>query len=852
MKPFFKKSLPHIAAIALFFILSAIYFYPVLLENKTIEQGDIKSSGTWGQDAKEYHKKTGDYAHWSNSMFSGMPTNYTYAPKATNVFHKIGRVLFLNNDQTFGLVFLYMLGFYIFLLAIGCRTPLAIVGAIAYAFVSYNIVIIDAGHILKGLVMATMAPIIGGIMLCYRGKYLWGIIITLIFTGLNVAWEHQQISFYLLLIILILGIVYLIYAIKEKTLPQFFKASAILLVVAALSVTPSLGKLIPTMDYTKETMRGGAVLKNNPDGKPESAGLEIDYAFQWSYGKMETFTLLIPNFYGGSSVYNLGETSEFYKALKTSGNGAVAKQYAKQAPTYWGSDEYKSFTSGPVYAGAIICFLFILGLIIVKGKDKWWLLGATVLSLVLAWGRNFYGFNAFLFEHLPLYNKFRTPEMVLVIANLTMAILAILALKEIVAPSNSPKRGELQVASKKVAPAPLPIGEGLLKPIIISASITGGLCLFFALFGGSMFDFSAMSDANYPDWLVSSLVADRKAMLTGDSWRSFFFIAAAAVLLIIYIKKKFDAKWLILAIGLLIFIDLWAVDKRFLGYDKFVSIKQAKEFAMTDIDKMILQDTTHYRVLNFSTNTFNESGTSAFHKSVGGYSPAKLRRYQDIIDYCFSRNKINEIMNEIFTAQGDLSKIDANKFSVLNMLNAKYLIMPTKNGAIPLQNIYAFGNAWFVYSIKWVNSPDEEILAISNVNLKNTAVIDKNWENSINAKELTNNLTEITPFIELKEYKSPGHLIFESYNENNQLAVFSEVYYKTWKAYIDNEEVPLVRVNYILRGLQVPAGKHTIELICKDELIIKSAKIALVASWCVGLILSGLIGLIIYRKVRKD
>ena len=868
MKSFFKKSLPHIAAIALFFSLSAIYFYPVLLENKTIEQGDIKNSRTWGQDAREYHEKTGDYAYWSNSMFSGMPVNYTYMPPTNNIFKTIGQVLILNNGLNFGLVFLYMLGFYIFLIAIGCRIPLAIVGAIAYAFVSYNLVIIEAGHISKGLVMATMAPIIGGIMLCYRGKYLWGIIITLIFTGLNVAWEHQQISYYLLLVILILFIVYLIYAIKEKTLPQFFKASAILLVVAALAVTPSLGKLMPTMDYSKDTMRGGAVLKNNPDGKKENAGLEIDYAFQWSYGKMETLTLLIPNFYGGSSAYNLGEDSEFYKTLLSSGNGAVAKQYAKNAPTYWGSDEYKSFTSGPVYAGAIICFLFVLGLIIVKGKDKWWLLAATVLSLVLAWGRNFYGLNAFLFEHLPLYNKFRTPEMALVIANLTMAILAILALKEIFDNENRShfERSEKSAANTKQiphvvrndgkllsSPAERGLGRGdYFKPIIIAASITGGLCLLFALFGGVMFNFSAMSDTNYPEWLVSSLVADRKAMLTGDAWRSFLFIAVAAVLLIIYIKKKFETKWLILAIGVLIFIDLWAVDKRFLGYDKFVSIKQAKEFAMTDIDKIILHDTTHYRVLNLSTNTFNESATSAFHKSVGGYSPAKLRRYQDIIDYYFSRNKINEIMNEIVAAQGDFSKIDANKFPVLNMLNAKYLIMPTKNGAIPLKNSNVFGNAWFVDSIKWVNSPDEEIVEIGNINLKNTAVIDKFWENKMQKLPRKNIACDTINSITLTKYESPGDLIYEYFSCDNNFAVFSEVYYKTWKAYIDGAEVPLLRVNYILRGLEVPAGKHTIELKCKDELIIKSAKISLVASWCVGLILLGLIGFIIFKKVRKD
>ncbi|MDR2685019.1 MAG: hypothetical protein LBB53_06525, partial [Prevotellaceae bacterium] len=435
---------------------------------------------------------------------------------------------------------------------------------------------------------------------------------------------------------------------------------------------------------------------------------------------------------------------------------------------------------------------------------------ATILSLLLAWGRNFYGFNVFLFEHLPLYNKFRTPEMALIMANLTMVILAVLALKEIFDHEK--------------------LREKFIKPIIISAGITSGVCLFFALFGGALFNFSTPSDANFPDWLVSALVADRKAMLTGDSWRSFFLIAIASILLIIYLKKSFKTNYLIFALGFLIFIDLWTVDKRFLGEDKFVSKRQAKEFVQSDIDKMILQDTSHYRVLNLASNTFNESATSAFHKSVGGYSPAKLRRYQDIIDYYFSK-QINQ--------------------NIINMLNAKYIIFKTQKGNRVQINNDIFGNAWFTDSLKWVNSPDEEILEIGNVDLKNIAVIDTVWRKSIvTSSQSCNNMeaNDTANSIKLTSYENPGYLIYESISDTEKFAVFSEVYYKTWKAYIDGKEAPMVRANYILRGLKIPAGKHVIELKCKDELMIKSAQISLIFSIIVGVMLSGLI---VCKKIKK-
>lgn len=811
MKQFnFKKWLPHILAILIFLTLTVLYFSPVVFDGKDLPQGDVTSSRAWGKDLRDYHEETGDYAFWSNGMFSGMPANYAWMAPTTNAFRPMAK-LFRMGLPTYhiGLVFIYLLGFYIFLLSIGCKPWLSIIGAIAYALGSYNLIIIDAGHVNKGLVMATMAPILGGIIMCFRGKYFWGVLVTLIFTGINIYWGHQQITYYLIMIIAILAVVYFIYAIKEKTIKNFFKSSAILVVVAILAALPAIGTLWPSMDYTKESMRGGAVLQNNSEGEKESSGLEVDYAFQWSYGKMETMTLLIPNFMGASSHYNIGENSESYQVLRSSGQ---AKQFTRHAPMYWGD---QPFTSGPVYAGAIICFLFILGLFVVKGPERWWILLATILSILLSWGRNFAGFNEFLFHNLPLYNKFRTPSMALVMAGVTMATLAILALKEIIDHKDDKD-----------------FKEKYLKPLYISGGITAGICLIFALFGGRMFDFSSMQDANYPEWLVSALQSDRKSMLTSDAWRSFVFIGLAFAAIWAFIKYKMKVSYLLAGVGVLILVDLWTVDKRFLNDESFVPKKKAKEIVATEADKFILQDTDpDYRVMNLTTSTFNESQTSYFHKSIGGYSPAKLRRYQDIIDYHF--------------AQG-------LNMDVLNMLNTRYFIVPSDRGPQVQRNPEAMGNCWFVDTVKWVNSPDEEIVAMNDFNPHTTAFVDKAWEDKYDFSILSQEY-DSTAMIMLTDYKNPGNLFYKSTLSAPKLAVFSEVFYKTWKVFIDGQEVPLIRANYILRALPVPAGEHEIEFQCVDEVYNKASKISLWGSIFVGLVIVGLVILLVlqYRKKKN-
>ena len=794
-KQIWTKTWPHLVAIVTFVLLVMVYFAPQVFENKQLPQGDMISARGMGHDAREYHEQTGEWSHWSNSMFGGMPYNVTSGVDSKSIFRPISTLMKVSfHGETTAVLWLLLIGFYIFMLAVGGGPWLGIVGAIAFAFGSYNLIIIGAGHVTKGWVLATVPAVIGGCMLCYQKKYIVGFIVTLLATGLNVYWNHQQISYYTLLMLIPLAITYLVYAIREKKQKQFWTASAALVVAAIMAIAPAMDKLLPTWDYSKETMRGGAVLKGTEDSEAGKSGLNREYAFQWSYGKAETMTLLIPNFYGGSSNYALGEDSETYKTVKKYAGSSQAKQIAKSLPTYWGD---QPFTSGPVYAGAIICFLFVLGLLAVKGPERWWLLVAVIIGILLSWGRNLPSLNNWLFDHLPLYNKFRTPSMSLVMTTTAMAMLGMLALRALL---------------KK---------EVELKHIYIATGITGGLCLLIALFPGMAGGFTAKMDAQLPEWLSECLIDDRRAMLTSDAWRSLCFILFAAAGAFAYLKiEKMRSGIVIALMGVLILADLWTVDKRFLNEDHFVP-KKRNLVTMTEADKQILADKDpNYRVLNLTTSTFNDAQTSYFHKSVGGYSPAKLRRYQDIIDYYFAGN-IN--------------------MNVLNMLNTRYVI--TQQGV--QYNPEAFGNAWFVQNIDWVNNPNEEIAAIGNANLQQKAVIDTCWRTKV-----SEGLAMTQPAsIRLTNYANPGNLFYESESGEDGLAVFSEVYYKTWKAFIDGKEVPVVRANYILRAIEVPAGKYTIEFRCEDELLLDTQIVSTIASCLVVLVI--ILLLVFRRKIEK-
>ena len=851
-----KSTIPHIIAVLTFLVLTLVYFSPVL-EGKDIKQDDAIGSMGWGKDARDYHEESGEYSYWSNAMFSGMPCNYTFSPQPDNAFKPIGRVVTLNafgaSYRHIGCIFLTFLGGYILLLALGCKPWLSIAGSIAYTLGSYNFIIIDAGHMNKSLVIATMAPVIGGIILCYRRKLLIGSLITLVFAGLNIYWSHQQVSYYLLLTIIIMAIVYFIYAVRDKWLKYYFKATGVLAVIAILAAAPAVGILLPTSDYAKSSMRGGSEL-DVKDGE-KSSGLDTEYAFAWSYGKAESLTLLVPNLYGSASgvdkdcefgkylsgnirklrrdVYNAWSNIliDDYAAQISEMNPGVSKraaaEYIEQTPelqeqihqyassyanyfersisTYWGE---QPGTSGPVYAGAIVCFLFVLGLIIVRGPEKWWLLGATVFSLVLAWGSNMSGINNFLFDHMPLYNKFRAPSMALVITTLTMSTLAILAVKRFIENKEEKKT---------------------LNAMYIALGVVGGIALLFAVTPDTFFNFISPSDniiSEVPE-LHNRLIEERRSMLVSDAWRSCGFIIATAALMWAYRKYNFKQTLFIVALGLLFLVDMWPVCKRFVNNDKFMPKKETTAIRETAADRQIKKlagNDPHYRVFNLTdqTRTFNEAFTSYKHKSIGGYSPAKLARYQDIIERYLSQRNIN----------------------VISMLNTRFFITP--DGV--QENYNAFGNCWFVDDIVWVENANEEIAAIEEID-KQTAYIDKMWLKDVPDYEQYNNF--VPGEIELSEYRNPGNIIYKSYSEAPKLAIFSEVYYKTWKAYIDGVEVTPIRANYILRALPIPAGEHTIEFKCVDELMIKSHKWSTYMSILVWIVIIGIMGFGIYRKIKK-
>ena len=835
-----KNIVPHVAAVLTFLLLTLVYFSPVL-EGKDIKQDDAIGSMGWGKDARDYHEESGEYSYWSNAMFSGMPCNYTFSPQPDNVFKPIGEVVTLNifgaSYRHIGCIFLTFIGCYILLLALGCRPWLSIAGSIAYTLGSYNFIIIDAGHMNKSLVIATMAPLIGGIILCYRRKLLIGALVTLVFAGLNIYWSHQQVSYYVLLTAIIMAIVYFIYALCGKWLKYYFKATAVLAVVAILAAAPAVGILLPTSDYAKSSMRGGSEL-DVKDGE-KSTGLDTEYAFAWSYGKAESLTLLVPNLYGSASASNVGTDSELYKAYRDimirgyadmvleqnpgasereavryiTGNreimreiNADAANFVRYAPTYWGE---QPGTSGPVYAGAIVCFLFVLGLIIVRGAEKWWLLGATLFSLILAWGSNMPGINNFLFEYMPLYNKFRAPSMALVITTLTMSALAILAVKRFIEDAKNDIK--------------------LSKTLYIALGITGGITLLLAVVPDAFFNFTSTADTRFaqiPE-LLDAMIQQRRAMLVSDAWRSFAFIAATAVLMWAYTRYNLKQALFIAMLGVLFLVDMWPVCKRFVNNDKFMPKKETTAIRETAADKEVRRMAgadPHYRVFNLTdpNGPFNEAFTSYKHNSIGGYSPAKLARYQDIIERYLSKFNMN----------------------VISMLNTRFFITP--DGVE--ENYDAFGNCWLVNNVVWVENAKEEIAAIENVD-KETAYIDKAWLKNIDSPEQYNNAAP--GIITMTEYLNPGNIIYQSSSTAPKLAVFSEVYYKTWKAYIDGEEVTPVRANYILRALPIPAGEHTIEFKCVDELMIKSHKWSTYMSILVAIVILGLAGFGIYRKTKN-
>ncbi len=822
MKPILKKTLIHCGIILFFFLIAAIYMSPAF-DGKVIMQGDTMKWQAMAKEQNDFHDKTGEYTTWTSSMFSGMPSYQVTTPPSKSIFNKIDNLLNLNHmgyGGNIGIIFLYLLGFYVALIAAGLSPWLSLLGALAFGLGSYNIIIIEAGHITKAYAMAMIAPILGGMLLVLRNKkYLWGGILFALALGCQIACNHIQITYYTMLTGLILGLVYLIYAIKNKEFKPFLLGVGVMLVGVGFAVGANARQLFINQEYVKYTMRGGSEITVTPedlykDGEPKSIvasdGLDKDYAFAWSYGKGETYTLLVPGAYGGGSGENVGTDSEFYKNFRQ-----------KQAPLYWGD---QPFTSGPVYFGAIVVFLFVLGLFVVKGPERWWILLATILSILMAWGKNLMGFNSFLFDHLPFYNKFRTPSMSLVMANVSMVILAVMALKALFDKENPVDKKKLNLG------------------LYISTGITAGFILLMMALSGN-FSFSGASDVqmaaqygNQWDMIKDVLVKDRKALFMADSWRSLILILVSAVLLWLYINEKIKHSGIIIGVlACLVLFDLWGVDRRYLNDSNFISEKRIK-LKPSSTDQMLDQYAAQfkdedYRVFDLSVNTFNDSYPSAYHHQIGGYNAAKLRRYQDIIDFYLSRH-INP--------------------GVLNMLNTRYVVMPGQGGQPMVQrNPDALGNAWFVDQFKLVEDANAEILALNELNPADTAVIDKRFAEMVQGKNLERDSNSVIVMEHQKPY-NPDYVVYKSKSSKDQLAVFSEVYYAPdWRAYIDGKPADYFRANYILRAMVIPAGEHKIEFRNEAPLMRKLDKISVICSILFVLVVAGSL-VLYYRKPKKE
>ena len=796
-----KKLLPDLIAILAFVLLSFAYFFPADIENRILFQHDTAAGAGAGQEVKEYYEQTGERSRWTNSLFGGMPM-YQIAPSydSTKSLQWVQKAYQLFLPDYVCLTFMLMLGFYILLRVFGIPVWLAGLGGIMWAFSSYFFILISAGHIWKFITLAYVPPTIAGIVLAYRGKLLWGGILTALFVALQITSNHVQMSYYFFFVILFFVGAYFEKAWRTKTLPQFFKASAVLIVAALVGIAANVSNLYHTYAYSKETMRGKSELVQTGDAaKQTSSGLDRDYITQWSYGIDETLTLLVPNFKGGAS------------AALSQSETAMSKANPMYSSLYGSLTQYfgtQPMTSGPVYVGAFVLFLFVLGCFIVKGPLKWALIGATFFSIVLSWGKNFMPLTDFFIDYVPLYNKFRAVSSILVIAEFTIPLLAIFALKRLL------EEPEILKQEK--------------KPLGISLLLTAGIALLLAVAPGSIGSGyvpaqeaqmlqnavnQQMIPANELSGILANLGEMRAELVSSDALRSFIIIGIGCSLLWLYASGKLRSSLTIAGITILCLADMWGVNKRYLNDAQFVphSIR-TETFTKTNTDELILQDTSlDYRVLNFATSTFDDNNTSYWHKSVGGYHPAKLRRYQEMIEHHISP-EMQAAYKAIATAGGEMDSVDANKFRVLNMLNTKYFIFPAgqQRQTVPILNPHAYGNAWFVNKLQYVNNANEEIDALDSIIPTETAVVDARFKDVL--KGATESYKDSLSSIRLTSY-APNRLTYETNNAQDGIAVFSEIYYPDgWHVTIDGQPAELARADYILRTMYVPAGQHTIEM----------------------------------------
>ncbi len=796
-----KKALPYLLSILFFALLAFVYFVPDVIEGKTLVQGDMQQGIALRQESIRYSDQLDEPARWTNSIFSGMP-NYQISPSYSSDkwINTITTAYRLGLPQPISYIFIMLVGFYILLLTLGVKWHMAIWGAIAYAFSSYFFIIIEAGHIWKLYTLAYIPPTLAGIILAYKGRTLYGSALAAFFAMLQLASNHIQMSYYFMFLILAIVIAYFVEAYQQQQLPRFFKATGALVVAAILAVGAVLPNLYNTYEYSKETMRGKPALVLDQQAAAttnSSTGLSSDYITQWSYGVGETLTLLIPNFKGGAT----GSLAANKEAMEKV--APEFRQYMGQMNQYWGE---QPFTSGPVYVGAFIVLLFVIGCVIVKGGLKWALLGATVLTVMLAWGKNFMPLTQLFIDYMPMYNKFRAVSSLLVVAEFTMPLLAVLAVKKIV------EEPQLLVQKR--------------KGILISVGAVGGLTLLAALIPSLFSSFLTQQEwgmmaqnVQYAQ-LFDSVAAARKSIFTADAWRSFFIIVAGAGSLYLYATKRFNATLLVAVIGVVTLGDLYLVNKRYLNSDNFQPKQVAENsFVMTAADRAILTDKDpHYRVLNLTVDPFNDYRTAYFHSSVGGYHAAKLRSYQDLIDH-------------------QLSKYNPQ---VLSMLNTKYLIVPNdQKQPVAQRNPDALGNAWFVDEVKWVDSPAEEMKALDTFVASTTAIMDNEYAPQLAGKQIAP--AQVGDTIYLTSYK-PNEITYNATSAQGGLALFSEVYYPNgWKVTIDGKPATELRANYLLRALYIPSGNHEVRFVFDPDSVRITQYIAYIAiSLIIGLLLVAL------------
>ncbi|MGP1481719.1 MAG: YfhO family protein [Hoylesella enoeca] len=824
-----KKHLYDILAVVMFAVISFVYFMPADIDGRILYRHDSSAGRGAGREATEYYEQTGERTRWSNSTFSGMPT-YQTAPSysSTDTLTTVMNAYHLWLPDNVWFLFAYLLGFYILLRAFDFRELLSVLGAIMWAFSSYFLIIIAAGHLWKVMALAYLPPMIAGVVLTYRGKYLWGFIVTAIFSAFEVKANHVQMTYYYLFVIALMIIAFLVQAVREKQLARFIKATSVCIAAAAIGICINFSNLYHTWQYSQESMRGKSELVKQNATNQTNSGLDRDYITQWSYGIGETWTLLVPNVKGGASV----PLSQNPKAMAQADQQYM--QIYQQLGQYWGE---QPGTSGPVYVGAFVLMLFVLGLFIVKGPMKWALLAATVLSILLSWGRNLMPFTDFFIDYVPMYSKFRTVSSILVIAEFTIPLLAMMALKKLI--------DRPEVLTRQV------------KYIYISYAFTGGVALLFALAPSLFFsDYVSSSEmeamksipAAYLNPMLVNLKQMREAIFTADCWRSFWIVTLGTFCLLLFKARRLHAPWLISALIVLCLIDMWQVDKRYLNDGMFVE-RSARDMPqpMTATDKQILQDKNlDYRVLNLASNTFNENETSYYHKSIGGYHAAKLRRYQELIE-AYIMPEMQQMMPAIVKAQGDMTRVNGDSiYPVLNMLNTKYIILPLQEGqTAPLQNPYTYGNAWFVDRISYVNNANEELDALRKINLRHAAVADVKFKSQLGETIQQDNVS----MVKIKSY-APNRLSYDVTSDKGGILVFSEIYYPGWEATVDGQPAELGRVNYVLRAMHIQPGRHQVTLQFFPASIKKTETIAYI-SYAI-LILVILVGVFVDWKKRKQ